>query len=142
MKTTAHRIQAHWTRGDGSKGVRVLKIVETREQAEQELRKIARGDYGPFNYADGTKPEGLRFCAVPSSAEFYRITGGEVIDSPLTRDQILEAVSRDDYTGLCTACGDESTGIEPDARKRKCGNCGEYSVFGADQFSHFAIFKF
>lgn len=133
MKKTVHRIQAHWTRRDASKGVKVLKIVETREEAERELQKISEGFYGPFKYKSGEKPEGLHFKAVPSAAEFYRIKGGEVIDSPLTRDQVISAARRDDYTGLCTACGDESTGIEPDARRCKCDNCGEYSVFGAEE---------
>ena len=133
MKKTVHRIQAHWTRRDASKGVKVLKIVETREDAENELRKIGEGVYGPFNYKNGEKPEGLHFKAVPSTAEMYRIKHGEVIDSPLTKDQIISAVRRDDNIGLCIACGDESTGIEPDARRCKCDSCGEYCVFGAEE---------
>lgn len=51
----------------------------------------------------------------------------------VTTDQILEAIERDDYTGICIACGSEQGGCEPDARKYECENCGENKVYGAEE---------
>jgi hypothetical protein len=48
-------------------------------------------------------------------------------------DQIMEAVEADDNIGLCTASGAEHYGIEPDARKYTCEECGENSVYGAQE---------
>ena len=45
----------------------------------------------------------------------------------------MEAVEADDNIGFCTACGAEHYGIEPDARKYTCEECGENSVYGAQE---------
>ena len=135
MKTTVHRIQAHWTSPSGFKRARVVRVIADRKEAEKTLQAYADAigqGWRPVKYKEGEATE-ISVKLIPSTAEFYCIKGGEVIDSPLTRDQIIEAASRDDYIGLCTACGDESTGIEPDAQKCKCDNCGEYTVFGAEE---------
>lgn len=47
--------------------------------------------------------------------------------------QIIDACERDDYTGICVACGEEQGGCEPDARKCKCEACGAMKVYGAEQ---------
>jgi hypothetical protein len=51
----------------------------------------------------------------------------------ITRDQILEAVERDDCTGICLACRNEQGNCEPDARKYECEACGELKVYGAEE---------
>ena len=51
----------------------------------------------------------------------------------LDLDQVLDAVRRDDHTGICTNCGEEQYGCEPDARKYKCESCGQRTVFGAEE---------
>ena len=51
----------------------------------------------------------------------------------LDLDQILDAVRRDDHTGICTSCGEEQYGCEPDARRYKCESCGQRTVFGAEE---------
>lgn len=40
---------------------------------------------------------------------------------------------RDEYMGLCFACGQEAYSVEPDARGYKCDGCGENKVFGAEE---------
>ena len=50
-----------------------------------------------------------------------------------TMNQVLEAVESDDHLGFCLACGEESHGVEPDARRYKCESCGEHKVFGAEE---------
>jgi hypothetical protein len=46
-------------------------------------------------------------------------------------DEVMYACERDDLTGFCTACGEEQSGFEPDARKGECDCCGEMAVYGA-----------
>ena len=47
----------------------------------------------------------------------------------------LEQVQQldEDMAGLCTACGHEQGGCEPDARKYECEACGANQVYGADE---------
>ncbi len=35
--------------------------------------------------------------------------------------------------GFCLACGEIAGGVEPDAQKYKCPNCGELKVYGGEQ---------
>ena len=56
----------------------------------------------------------------------------------ITYDQVLQAVERDDYTGICVLCGHEQGNCEPDARKYACENCERKSVFGAEEL----LFRF
>lgn len=39
----------------------------------------------------------------------------------------------EDYDGICLSCGEWTCGgVEPDAHDRKCEDCGEYAVMGAE----------
>lgn len=123
VKTTFHRLEATWTREDGTKRAKVLGVWTTKEPAIEAMQKqltIERTTVKPS------------FRIVPTTAEIYRIVDGEVVDSPLTKDRIVSACS-EDYTGLCVNCGAEHSGIEPDARKYKCDDCGQYTVYGAEE---------
>lgn len=51
----------------------------------------------------------------------------------LTFSQVQQAVESDRNAGFCLACGEEASGVEPDAREYKCESCGELRVFGAEQ---------
>ena len=48
-------------------------------------------------------------------------------------DDILGAVQADDYIGFCVACGAEHSGVEPDAKKYLCDECGKRAVYGAEE---------
>ena len=48
-------------------------------------------------------------------------------------DQILTAVESGEYLGICIACGFEQEGVEPDARKYTCRDCGQPKVYGAEE---------
>jgi len=48
-------------------------------------------------------------------------------------DQIIAAIEEDDNLGICTACGSEREGCEPDACNYECYTCGENEVFGAEE---------
>ena len=37
------------------------------------------------------------------------------------------------YDGLCLGCGTWHGGVEPDARKYHCDNCGENRVYGLEE---------
>lgn len=36
-----------------------------------------------------------------------------------------------DCGGFCVACGEPAFGVEPDARRYRCEDCGKPAVFGA-----------
>ncbi len=39
----------------------------------------------------------------------------------------------EENAGACIRCGAEAYGVEPDARKYECENCGEHGVYGLDE---------
>ena len=41
----------------------------------------------------------------------------------------------DGTIGGCTDCGETQDSVEPDAQHYKCGSCGGYNVFGAEQLA-------
>ena len=55
----------------------------------------------------------------------------------VTVERVLELVERHNHSlddpGICIACGDEAEGVEPDARRYKCANCGAPLVYGAEE---------
>jgi len=51
----------------------------------------------------------------------------------ITADRVIEAIQLDECLGFCTACGNEQSGCEPDARNYRCDSCDERAVFGAEE---------
>ena len=55
----------------------------------------------------------------------------------ITVERLMLACERHRMTlddpGLCVICGNEQTGVEPDARRYKCEACGAHAVFGAEE---------
>lgn len=52
---------------------------------------------------------------------------------PLTITRIMEAAEAGEDVGFCLACGAENEGVEPDARKYECDECGKEKVYGAEE---------
>ena len=46
-------------------------------------------------------------------------------------EDVQEAM-RDDV-GFCVRCGEPHENIEPDIERARCGACGTFSVYGAEQ---------
>jgi hypothetical protein len=51
----------------------------------------------------------------------------------LSIEQVMDAVESGEDMGFCLACGAEAYGVEPDARKYKCEDCGANKVYGAEE---------
>ena len=51
----------------------------------------------------------------------------------LTIDRIIEAAESGEDMGFCLACGADAYGVEPDARKYECEECGAEKVYGAEE---------
>jgi len=55
----------------------------------------------------------------------------------ITVARIMQACERRRLTlddpGLCLACGNEQTGVGPDARKHRCEACNKLAVYGAEE---------
>lgn len=59
------------------------------------------------------------------------------IHKSITADRLMELAERRDVSlddpGVCTACGHEQDGCEPDAREYECEVCGERAVYGVEE---------
>ena len=55
----------------------------------------------------------------------------------ITQERVIALVEQNETTlsnlGLCTTCGEEQEGCEPDAHHYECENCGARQVFGAEE---------
>lgn len=52
----------------------------------------------------------------------------------ITLARIVRMVKRDDYSGICGACGKTAHNVEPDARKYPCESCQAPRVYGAEEW--------
>ena len=57
----------------------------------------------------------------------------------VTSTRVQGLLQRDNYLGLCVACGEEAHGVEPDARRYICEACGKRSVYGAEEMLFMGI---
>lgn len=59
------------------------------------------------------------------------------IHRSVTVDRVIGCVEESTFglssLGICTACGEEIDGVEPDARKMICECCESPSVYGAEE---------
>ena len=51
----------------------------------------------------------------------------------ITADAVLEAATSGESAGFCIACGAQTDGVEPDAREYRCDECGQPTVYGAEE---------
>lgn len=55
----------------------------------------------------------------------------------VSTERIIDAVHRRNTTlddpGFCIKCGHEQSGCEPDAEGYECENCGQNTVYGAEE---------
>lgn len=58
----------------------------------------------------------------------------------VTFSRLEEAILASEEMGFCIACGAERDGVEPDAEKYRCDECGTSSVYGADQLILLELF--
>jgi len=59
------------------------------------------------------------------------------LHSSITAERVCAVVEETMFglatTGICTACGEEQEGCEPDAREYVCESCGKPAVYGAEE---------
>ena len=48
-------------------------------------------------------------------------------------EQVMAVIENGEYAGFCLACGAQADGVEPDARKYECSECGAHKVYGAEE---------
>ena len=51
----------------------------------------------------------------------------------ITIERVIDMCERDEYEGICLACGEDAHGVEPDARKYECESCGAEKVYGCQE---------
>ncbi len=62
----------------------------------------------------------------------YMTRAGKTQYKP-TVTELQEIIKSDNSGGFCLACGAEAYGVEPDARRYTCENCGQPKVYGAEE---------
>lgn len=132
VKTTNHRLEMRYKSGSGKDRAKVLGVFNTKEAAIDLMQNHLEARRVLQTHQD-TPIQAADFCIVPTTAEFYIIKGGDIIDSPLTHDEVLRAAQADDNIGLCIYCGDEHSNCEPDMSREKCSACGQLGVYGAEE---------
>lgn len=86
----------------------------------------------------GITPE-LLFGVIARRRQLRPSTGEANMKIPpgLSGESLLNAVERQVFElenpGFCTDCGAEYDDCEPDTARRKCDECGEKAVFGAEE---------
>jgi hypothetical protein len=53
----------------------------------------------------------------------------------------LQAAMEDGTIGFCVACGNEQSGVEPDAQGYVCENCDRPKVYGAEELIIMGLVK-
>jgi len=51
----------------------------------------------------------------------------------ITIQRVIDMCERDEYEGICLACGEDAFDVEPDARKYECDSCGKEKVYGCQE---------
>jgi hypothetical protein len=62
-----------------------------------------------------------------------RFKSGAVLETDVLLAAVEESQVGMSDIGFCLACGEESYGVEPDARRYECESCGERKVYGAEE---------
>lgn len=62
-----------------------------------------------------------------------RTKAGTMIHIPVFNKAFERRAMSGDGTGLCIACGQEASGVEPDARRYTCESCSAPKVFGLEE---------
>lgn len=68
---------------------------------------------------------------------------GILVHESVTAEVVAAAARRHqsslDDPGICLYCGEETDGVEPDARGYDCSHCGEPGVYGAEELLMYFI---
>lgn len=58
----------------------------------------------------------------------YKTKSGTIRYKP-----VIEIGDELEDAGFCIACGSETSGVEPDAQRYECDNCGKNMVYGIEE---------
>jgi hypothetical protein len=75
-------------------------------------------------------------------SEKYETTKGVTQYRPVISEAEASRLMFDgDGTGFCLACGEEASGVEPDARRYECEACGARKVYGIEELVVMGLVK-
>ena len=73
--------------------------------------------------------------------ETYKTKSGAKRFRPVMTAEEYSHSRNNDYEGFCLGCGVPADGIEPDARKCECEECGEELVYGLEELLLMGILR-
>ena len=65
--------------------------------------------------------------------ETYKAKDGRTLYRPVMEEAEYRHLTFSENPGFCLSCGIECDGVEPDARKYRCEDCGERTVYGLEE---------
>jgi hypothetical protein len=65
--------------------------------------------------------------------ESFKTRAGTIRYRPVVDEDELRHALFSDNVGFCLDCGAETDGVEPDARKYNCDECGMRAVYGLEE---------
>ena len=46
---------------------------------------------------------------------------------------LMDVIQAEEFQGFCLNCGELAYNVEPDARRYECDECGDTTVYGAEE---------
>ncbi len=66
--------------------------------------------------------------------ELVKMKSGAMRYRPVVNEsELRHQLYAEGNLGFCLDCGMETDGVEPDARKYRCGDCGMMAVYGLEE---------
>jgi len=75
------------------------------------------------------------------TAETYKAKSGNLRKRPVMSEQEYRTLTYDGSPGFCLACGQDTDGVEPDARRYPCESCSEPLVYGLEELLMMGLLK-
>ena len=74
--------------------------------------------------------------------ESYKAKNGATQYRPVVSEAEYRGLQFDGNPGFCLACGLEVDGVEPDARRYRCEDCGALKVYGLEELLMMGVLRF
>jgi len=74
--------------------------------------------------------------------ETYKAKSGRKLFRPVVKESEYRHLTYSENPGFCLGCGMECDGVELDARKHKCEDCGDMLVYGLEELLMMGLVRF
>lgn len=97
---------------------------------KHELARFISKHLGLLENPHMDQPQALLFSRMQKNRNLAKVNPRKYTKR-FTLEEIQSAMQ--EYGGFCISCGAYASPVEPDARNYKCEDCGQHTVFGAEE---------